>query len=128
MQPTNKVTLSGVLKYILELREYAPGKHLCTFEINQERPYKGETRVETYQLKCWNKTALYINGIPLGSELLIDGVVNAEKWTNSKGIDIAKISLTALKVTLIAQPADTRLPAENPIDEVPEDIFGDRNA
>jgi single-stranded DNA-binding protein len=125
MQPTNKVSLSGVLKTTPELREYAPGKHLCTFEINQERPYKGEVRVETYQLKCWSKTALFVSGIPVGSELLADGVVNAEKWTNAKGIDIAKISITALKVTLVAPPT---INTENPIDEVPEDIFGDRNA
>ena len=110
----NKVVLAGNLTKDIELRYLPSGTAAARLSLANNRRYKKQDGTQADEVcfidvNLFNRTAEVANQyLKKGSQVLIEGRLVLESWTDNTGVKRTKHSITAESMQMLGQPQKTQ--------------------
>ncbi|OCR03221.1 single-stranded DNA-binding protein [Helicobacter pullorum] len=110
----NKVVLVGNLTKDIELRYLPSGTAAARLNLANNRRYKKQDGTQADEVcfidvNLFNRTAEVANQyLKKGSQVLIEGRLVLESWTDNIGVKRTKHSITAESMQMLGQPQKTQ--------------------
>ena len=110
----NKVVLVGNLTKDIELRYLPSGTAAARLSLANNRRYKKQDGTQADEVcfidvNLFNRTAEVANQyLKKGSQVLIEGRLVLESWTDNTGVKRTKHSITAESMQMLGQPQKTQ--------------------
>ena len=110
----NKVVLVGNLTKDIELRYLPSGTVAARLSLANNRRYKKQDGTQADEVcfidvNLFNRTAEVANQyLKKGSQVLIEGRLVLESWTDNTGVKRTKHSITAESMQMLGQPQKTQ--------------------
>ena len=110
----NKVVLVGNLTKDIELRYLPSGTAAARLSLANNRRYKKQDGTQADEVcfidvNLFNRTAEVANQyLKKGSQVLIEGGLVLESWTDNTGVKRTKHSITAESMQMLGQPQKTQ--------------------
>ena len=110
----NKVVLVGNLTKDIELRYLPSGTAAARLSLANNRRYKKQDGTQADEVcfidvNLFNRTAEVANQyLKKGSQVLIEGRLVLESWTDNTGVKRTKQSITAESMQMLGQPQKTQ--------------------
>ena len=105
----NRFTFTGRLGRDPEERQAGTGK-VVSFSVACDRPSKGETKTDWFNVQCWDKLGdLALTYLHKGSRVHIEGTVQIREYKDTGGITKTAIDIVCRDFMMLdSRPAATR--------------------
>ena len=122
----NLVVVRGRLTRDPSLKESSGGTAICSFSLAINEKYKDKEKVHFFDVTAFGSLAENIKKyLEKGSEILIEGKLNYEKWTGKDGTERTRIGIIANRAEFIGWKEKKESEGEPAKDEAPEEEAGD---